>query len=217
MNAASTTTFMTKEGAGGLNTGGSSEWDKECYAHHKSCDQGERFLISACNMDIRGRPRSQEDVYKAMVDQGANVNLGPVRLAKALGLQIVPHTDGRKIGTADEDGQMEILGWIFPRGYTGPIAVVKKAAYLLLSVIQLQKHGVGVHCPPERPVCTLTILQHAVEVVFIEIRQTLPTNLYFFDIRELMGDYQPEYVAQNRFYWIRDCTWWVCRHHRYFS
>jgi len=46
----------------------------------------EKFVISSSNMDIRERPKALEDVYKAMVDSGANVNLGPVRLAHALGL-----------------------------------------------------------------------------------------------------------------------------------
>ena len=157
----------------------------------------ERFVISACNINIRERARTLEDVYKAMVDLGANVNLGPVRLAKALGLQIVPHKDGRKIGTADEDGKMEIVGWIYPNGYTGPIAIVKKAAYVLLSVIQMQKHGMGVNCSPERPICTLTILQKNIEIVFIELVQSPPTNLYFIDIRKLIANYQPEYVVQS--------------------
>lgn len=39
--------------------------------------------------------------YQAMIDSGANVNLAPRSLAKKLGLPIIPHTDGRKIGTAD--------------------------------------------------------------------------------------------------------------------
>ena len=108
-----------------------------------------RFIISASNMDIQTRPRSWEDMYRAMVDSGANVNLGPKRLAKALGCTIIPHTDGRKIGTADAEGTMEILGWIFPRGFTGPIAIVRKAAWTLLSVGELQSHGIGVNFPPD--------------------------------------------------------------------
>ena len=47
------------------------------------------------------------------MDLSANVNLGPVRLSKALRLAIVPHVHGRKIVTADADGYMEIVGWDF--------------------------------------------------------------------------------------------------------
>jgi len=124
------------------------------------------------------------------------VNLGPLRLAKALGLVIVPHTDGRRIGTADAEGHMDIEGWVFPRGYTGPIALVRKAAYTLLSVIQLQQHGMGVHCPPERPICVLTVIKNDEEIVYDELQQSPPTNLYFINIYKLMSGYRPECVPQ---------------------
>ena len=90
----------------------------------------ERLVISAVNLDIRERPRVLTDQFKAMVDQGANVNLGPVRLAKALGLEIVPHMDGRKIETADSEGQMEIVEWIFLGGFLGAIALVRRRRIL---------------------------------------------------------------------------------------
>jgi len=111
-----------------------------------------QLIISAWNHNIGESVHDTTDVFKAMVHLGANVNAGPLWLGRALGLQIMPHTSGWKIGTADTEGEMEIVVWIFPRGYTGPIAMVKKAAYTLLSVIQLQRNGMGVHCPPDRPV-----------------------------------------------------------------
>jgi hypothetical protein len=117
-------------------------------------------------MDIQQRTRTHEDKYKAMVDQGANVNLGPVLLAKALGLTILPHTDGRQIGTADAKGQMEIMGWIFPKGFTGPIELVKRAACTLLSGTQIQRNWMGVHCPPLLSTCELTILEYGAENCF---------------------------------------------------
>ena len=155
-----------------------------------------KLVISACNLDIIERSHSSGGLYQAMVDLGANVNLGPVRLARVLSLTVVPHIDGRKIGTADTEGHMVIVGWIFPCGFTGPIALVEKAAYILLSVIQLQKNGMGVHCPPERPICILTMMDNEDEVVFIEIYQSAPTNLYFVDINKLIDGYMPEYVPQ---------------------
>ena len=48
--------------------------------------------------------------YLAMIDSGANVNLGPKWLTKALGLVMVPHTDSRKIGTAKVADSLVILG-----------------------------------------------------------------------------------------------------------
>jgi len=153
-----------------------------------------RLIISACNLNIAESVHDTTDVFKAMVDLGANVNIGPLSLGRALGLQIMPHTSGRKIGTADTEGEMEIVGWIFPRGYTGPIAMVTKAAYTLLSVIQLQRNGMGVYCPPDRPVCVLTIFDNMTEIIFIELTQSAPTNLFFVDIRKLISGYFPEYI-----------------------
>ena len=154
-----------------------------------------KFVVSACNVDIESRPWTWEDVFKAMIDGGANLNLGPSHLAKALGLEIVPHVDGRRIGTADTAGRMVIIGWIFPRGFTGPIAIVERAAYTLLSVSELQKNGMGANCPPNRSVCELVIIgANQEEQVFISIPQQPPTNLYFLDMRKLMDAYLPMYV-----------------------
>ena len=47
-----------------------------------SKETAERFVISAANLDIKERHRVLTDQFKAMVDQGANINLGPVRLAR---------------------------------------------------------------------------------------------------------------------------------------
>jgi len=85
-------------------------------------------------MNIRDRERSLSDVYKARIDLG-----------------------GKMIGAADGEGTMEILGWIFTGGYLGAIAIGKKAAYILLSVIQRQGNGMGVPCPQERLLCQFTV------------------------------------------------------------
>ena len=45
-----------------------------------------------------------------MVNFGANVKLGTLSLGRALGLTIVPRTCERKIGTADAEGEMDIVG-----------------------------------------------------------------------------------------------------------
>ena len=161
----------------------------------KTDTQQGKLIVSVCNADIESRSWTSADVFKAMIDGGANINLGPRRLAKALGLVIVPHVDGRRIGTADTTGHMVITGWIFPRGFTGPIAIVDKAAYTLLSVSELQKNGMGANCPPCRSVCELVTLgADNQECIFISIPQQRPTNLYFVDIRKLMDAYMPTYV-----------------------
>ena len=156
-----------------------------------------RFIISASNMDIQTRPRSVADLFRAMVDSGANVSLGPKRLAKALGCAIIPHTDGRKIGTADSEGSMEILGWIFPRGFTGPIAIVRKAAWTLLSVGELQSRGIGVNFPPESKRCDLYLTQGSRHHVFLEVPLHPSQNLFYIDIRKLMTGYTPELASAS--------------------
>lgn len=111
MDIASTTVFIRSECAGGHDTGGSHVgYDKGVNVISMELEESEKFVISTCNMDICDKGQRFEDVYKAMIDQGANVNLGPLRLAKMLGLLVVPHTDGRKIGTADAEGHMDIEG-----------------------------------------------------------------------------------------------------------
>ena len=70
---------------------------------------------------------------------------------------ILPCTSGEMIGTADREGTMESLGRIFTGGYLGAIAIGKKAAYILLSVIQMQGNGMGVPCPQERLLCQFTV------------------------------------------------------------
>jgi len=84
---------------------------------------------------------------RAIIDSGANVNIGPPSLADALQLAVIPHADKRGIGTAKSDELLTIIGWIFPSGYTGPIAIVKDAACTLLAVINLQRNGMGVDFP----------------------------------------------------------------------
>ena len=54
-----------------------------------------RFIISASSMDIQTHLHYGADVFRAMVDLGANISLGPKRLAKALGCAIIPYTEGR--------------------------------------------------------------------------------------------------------------------------
>ena len=135
-------------------------------------------------------------MFKGMVDLGANTGLAPPSLARLLHLPIEPHIDGRKIGTADADGSLTIVGWITIPGYAGRIALVEGAAFILLSVIHLQQNGMGVHCPPLSTTCRLTVIEEGVEVEFMELQQEPPTNLFFVDIRLLYYDCLPLFVPQ---------------------
>jgi len=162
-------------------------------------DEGESFVVTAGMMDrIKDNRVNNKDNYLAMIDSGANVNLGPKWLANALGLIMVPHKDARKIGTAKSSDALDILGWIFPYGVTGPIAIVEDCSYILLAVIQLQIHGMSVSFPEKladdnSAVCVLT----KGAKIFTELHQSVNTNLYFIDLRKLMDDYVPIFVPQS--------------------
>ena len=156
-------------------------------------ESNERFVISAATMSTIQCSSSEQQSLQAMIDSGANVNLGPVWIAEALGLQIVPHTDTRQIGTANSAATLVIKGWIFPCGYTGPIAIVDNAAFILLSTSQLQQHGMGIHLHHNTTVCTLV----TAEGDFAEIAQCPSTHLYFIDLRTLIGSDRPLDVAQR--------------------
>ena len=149
----------------------------------------ERFVISLCCMKAvmakATRTEDREKMFRGMVDLGANIAMGPPVLALLLDIRIEPHTDERKIGTADREGSLTILGWITVPGYAGRIAMVEGAAFTLLSVIQLQGNGMGVHCPPNSLTCRLTVMEEGVEVDYMVLQQEQVTNLFFVDIRLL--------------------------------
>ena len=137
-------------------------------------------------------------VGEAMIDSGANVNLGPKWLVSALGLLLVPHTDSRKIGTAKSADLLDILGWIYPNGFTGPIAIVEECPYILLSVKQLQMKGISIVFPEKEHGgnSTSCVLARG-KTIYAELQPCLSTNLYFIDLRKLMNDYVPIFVAQS--------------------
>lgn len=156
----------------------------------------ERLIISASMMKVVDYNVSIKIEYRAMIDSGANVNVAPLSLVKTLGLPLMPHTDGRSIGTAKAQGELVIVGWIFPTGYTGPIAIVRDGVFILLSVTQLQQNGMSVQFPSYSNSCILQLKSGDTESVYAEVEQCAPTNLYFIDIRKLLASYMPEYVRQ---------------------
>ena len=128
----------------------------------------------------------------AMIDSGANVNVGPITLADELQLEIIPHPDKRGIGTAKSDGILTIIGWIFPSGYTGPIAILQEAAFTLLAVINLQRNGMGVDFPHGETSCHL-YTEHS---TFATLQRNQEQDLYFIDINKLMSTCLRTYLNQ---------------------
>ena len=128
----------------------------------------------------------------AMIDSGANVNIDPPALAKHLNLAVIPPNDKRAIGTAKIYGLLTITGWIFPTGYTGPIAIVQEAAFTLLAVINMQRNGMGVDFPYNEQTCVLYTQRYT----FAHLTRCPYNELYFIDISKLLDTYIPEYIAQ---------------------
>jgi hypothetical protein len=149
------------------------------------------FVISAGVMEVILSKRNNE-CTRAMIDSGANVNISSPELSKILRLEIMPHNDKRSIGTAKQGGVLRIIGWIFPTGFTGPIAIVEGAAFTLLSTAHLQRNSMGVNFPFDEKICILYTKYN----VFLRLEMNEEDQLYFVDIRKLMSDYQPEYVQQ---------------------
>ena len=69
--------------------------------------------------------KGQDDIScdKSLVDSGANVVIVPVKFVDRYGLLKIPHKDGRRKGTADQEGTLEILYWVDLGGYIGLAAV----------------------------------------------------------------------------------------------
>ena len=76
----------------------------------------DRLTVSLCCMQAVMMKittvQEYNNSFKSMVDQGANIGVGPPALASLLDLPIEPPTVGRKIGTVDgEDGSIMIPAW----------------------------------------------------------------------------------------------------------
>ena len=87
---------------------------------------------------------------------------------------------------------MIIIGWIFPGGYKGGIALVKDANYILVSVQLLQQHGMSVEFPRDTDICVLLTTFG----MFTEITQCPDLKLYFAYLCKLIDGYMPMYIEQ---------------------
>ena len=94
------------------------------------------YVISAGVMDlIQGTTDvSDEIIYKAMLDSGANVNVITYQLTMRLGCVTSDIEAGRQIRTAEKTTSLNICGWIDVGGYIGMMAVVKQASFSLLAI-----------------------------------------------------------------------------------
>ena len=130
------------------------------------------------------------DKWRAMLDTGATVTLIPMACAVKLGLQIMPHTDGRRVGTADQEGTLEIQGWLDLQGFIGRAAVCSAVGFIIVASCQLQSCGLGMDLKPDNNICEL----YTKDGLFAILDQCSATHLYYIDLRRLMNLPQCLYV-----------------------
>ena len=123
------------------------------------------------------------DKWKSMLDTGATVTLIPTVYAALLGLQIMPHTDGRRVGTADQEGTLEIQGWVDLSGYVGRAAVCSAVKFIIVASCQLQACGLGMDLQPNTTICEL----YTDTGSFALLDQCTTTHLYYIDLRLLLN------------------------------
>ena len=129
--------------------------------------------------------KSYDNKFMAMIDSGANVAIASIDLVLALGVKMRPHDDSRRIGTANKNSELIIIGWIFENMdvYTGRIAIVEnKLSYVLLSASAMQDHGMSTNFPFNQSVCNLDNVNGR----FATITRNSTNHLYFIDIRRLL-------------------------------
>ena len=74
--------------------------------------EGIRFVVSVSVMAVIVKGQDDISGDKSLVDSGANVVIVPVNFFARYGLLKIPHKDGRRIGTANQEGTLEILYWV---------------------------------------------------------------------------------------------------------
>ena len=132
-------------------------------------------------------------ITNSLLDSGANVTLVPLEFMKKFNIDMKPHTDGRRIGTADKEGALEILGWIDLEGYIGLAAVCNQISFIIIAINQLKKRGLGVDFKCNTSDCLL-YTKHG---LFSKVEECPHTKLYFIDIRLLMGKYVIPFLSQE--------------------
>ena len=109
--------------------------------------EGIRFVVSVSVMAVIMKGQDDISGDKSLVDSGANVVIVPVKFVARYGLLKIPHKDGRRIGTADQEGTLEILYWVDLGGYIGLAAVSSQVTFIIVAVSRLQAGGMSVDFP----------------------------------------------------------------------
>jgi len=165
---------------------------KKSYCSAVSKDMEPYMISSSVMVALATDVFYVDDIFCGMIDAGANISMGSLAFALALGAEVHPPTDDRKIGTAEKSQhQLVILGWVYLSGYTGPIAIVN-SGFLLLSTCQMQKRGMSTEFPMFETVCHLS----NTDGWFATLDQCERTKLYYIDIRRLLDITMIPYVAQ---------------------
>jgi len=94
------------------------------------------------------------DIYKVMIDSGAKVSMGPLAFAKALGEEIHPPMDDRKIGTAAKSGNH----WMYSSSWLHRSNSYRQIWFSLLSTCQIQKRRMTIAFPIFETVCHLSTM-----------------------------------------------------------
>jgi hypothetical protein len=117
--------------------------------------EGIRFVVSVSVMEVILKGKDDVSGDKSSIDSGAIVVIVPVNFVAQYGLFKIPHKDGRRIGTADQDGTLEILYWVDSGGYIGPAAVSSQVTFIIVAVSRLQAGGMSVDFPANEQICVL--------------------------------------------------------------
>ena len=158
-----------------------------------------------------------------MLDSGSNIQLAKYAFAVLSRLPIELESQGRCIGTADEDNSLPIHGWIDVGGFIGVMAVCKGASFTLLSVGICQSRGLGCDFPPSGAslddlICRLYRVKDGVREEIHELQMDKRMELYYVDINSISDINSIHYVSQHGDYTGSDalrggCLGVVCHYH----
>jgi hypothetical protein len=120
---------------------------------------GSEYIVSAVVMKAVVKKNSLQvhptACWRSIMDTGATVTLVPPDCTHRLGLPIMPHTDGRRIGTADQKGSLEIQGRIDLKGYIGLASVCNDVGFIIVASCRLQSHHLDLDLYCSSPICEL--------------------------------------------------------------
>jgi len=150
---------------------------------------GSELIVCAVVMEAllkkKGLQIHPEACWPSRIDTGATLTLVPLICTHRLGLPIMSHTDGRRVGTAYQKGSLEIQGWIDLGGYIGLAAVCNDVRFIIVASCQSQIHHLGLDLYCSSPICELCI-EDALYGTLAILDQCPQTQLYYCDLGVLM-------------------------------